>query len=170
MGDQHREFVEFVESASPSLRRTAFMICGDWHRADDVVQDGLYKLYLSWARVSRLDDQFAYARRTVINAAVDHTRRGWRREITTADLTQNASSRDDYATGYAQRDELTAALNRLAPGQRACVVLRYYEDLSIEQTAEILGCTSGMVKSQTFAALRTLRHVINETRQIHLAT
>ena len=69
MADRDREYVEFVEAASASLRRTAFLVCGDWHTADDVVQDALYKLYLSWAKWNRAGNPLAYARRTVVNAA-----------------------------------------------------------------------------------------------------
>jgi RNA polymerase sigma-70 factor (sigma-E family) len=164
--DRDREFVEFVEAASSSLRRTAFLVCGDWHRADDVVQDGLYKLYLSWAKVNRQGNQLAYARRIVVNVAVDGGRRPWRREVPTDDLPPDRVRHDDHTVGYADRDEILTALSRLAPRQRACVVLRYYEDLSIEQTAEILGCSTGTVKSQTARGLETLRHTINEARQI----
>ncbi len=167
MVDRDQEYVEFVAAASASLRRTAFLVCGDWHRADDVVQDALCKLYRSWAKVDRDGNPLAYARRTVVNAALDSGRRPWRREVPTADLpTDRVPSYDDPAAGHADRDEVLTALATLAPRQRACVVLRYYEDLSVEQTAQILGCSEGTVKSQAARGLDTLRTAIDQVRRI----
>ncbi|MDX6280163.1 MAG: hypothetical protein QOH03_1234 [Kribbellaceae bacterium] len=165
MPDRDRDYVEFVEASSTTLRRTAYLVCGDWHRADDVVQDALYKLYLSWAKVDRSGNPLAYARRIVINAALDIGRRPWRREVSTDSPPERARN-DDTADAYAERDEVLSALLELAPRQRACIVLRYYEDLSIEQTAEILDVTQGTVKSQAARGLETLRHTINRTRSV----
>ncbi|GAA0952873.1 SigE family RNA polymerase sigma factor [Kribbella koreensis] len=165
MPDQDRDYVEFVVASSTTLRRTAYLVCGDWHRADDVVQDALYKLYLSWSKVDRGGNPLAYARRIVINAALDIGRRPWRREVST-DSPPEYARNDDTADVYAERDEVLSALLQLAPRQRACIVLRYYEDLSIEQTAEILDCTQGTVKSQAARGLETLRQTINRTRSI----
>jgi|SRR5689334_1529079 len=167
MPDRDQEYVEFVAAVSASLRRTAFLVCGDWHRADDVVQDALCKLYRSWAKVDRGGNPLAYARRTVVNAALDSGRRPWRREVPTADLpADRVSPYADPAVGHADRDEVLTALATLAPRQRACVVLRYYEDLSVEQTAQILGCSTGTVKSQAARGLDTLRTAIDQARRI----
>ncbi|MGW5190941.1 SigE family RNA polymerase sigma factor [Kribbella sp. NPDC004138] len=163
MAERDREFVEFVEGAEAALRRTAFLVSGDRHRADDIVQDALYKLYLAWPKVRRVGNPFAYARRTVVNAAYDGKRRPWRREVTLGDVPDRAGD-DDFAVGYADRDEVLAALRSLGPRQRACVVLRYYEDLSVEQTADILGCSTGTVKSQAARGLETLRRAIDQRR------
>jgi RNA polymerase sigma-70 factor (sigma-E family) len=165
MPERDRDYVEFVEASSRALRRTAYLVCGDWHRADDVVQDALYRLYLSWSKVDRGGNPLAYARRIVINAALDIGRRPWRREVST-DRPPERARNDDTADAYAERDEVLSALLRLAPRQRACIVLRYYEDLSIEQTAEILNCSQGTVKSQAARGLETLRHAINQSRSI----
>ncbi|MEV5962946.1 SigE family RNA polymerase sigma factor [Kribbella sp. NPDC051952] len=164
MTERDRDYVEFVASASGSLRRTAFLVCGDRHRADDIVQDTLYKLYLSWPKIQRVGNPFAYARRMVVNAAHDGHRRPWRREVSTADVPDGVH-RDDFVAGHADRDEVLEALRGLGPRQRACVVLRYYEDLSVEQTAEILGCSEGTVKSQAARGLSTLRQAIDLTRR-----
>jgi RNA polymerase sigma-70 factor (sigma-E family) len=164
MAERDREFVEFVEEAGAALRRTAFLVSGDRHRADDAVQDALYKLYLAWPKVRRADSPFAYARRMVLNAAYDGGRRPWRREVTIADVPDRAEL-DDFAAGHAERDEVLEALRSLGPRQRACVVLRYYEDLSVEQTAEILGCSEGTVKSQASRGLDTLRRAIDQRRK-----
>lgn len=170
--DRDREYTDFVEAAGTGLRRTAYLVCGDWYRADDVVQDALYKLYLSWAKVDRRGNPLAYARRIVVNAAVDSGRRPWRREVPSHELPERVPLNDhaadhaaDHATGHADRDELLGALSRLAPRQRACVVLRYYEDLTVEQTAEVLGCSAGTVKSQVARGLETLRRTIDQARQ-----
>jgi RNA polymerase sigma-70 factor (sigma-E family) len=146
MSERDQAFVEFVETANPSLRRTAYLISGNRHTADDIVQDALYKLYLAWPKMSKVGNPFAYARRMVVNAAYDGGRRPWRREVAKAEVPDVVV--DDFATGHARRDEVLEALRTLAPRQRACVVLRYYEDLSVEETAEILGCAEGTVKSQ----------------------
>ncbi|MDX6265175.1 MAG: hypothetical protein QOH84_6863 [Kribbellaceae bacterium] len=165
MPEWDRDYVEFVEASSRTLRRTAYLVCGDWHRADDVVQDALYKLYLSWTKVDRRGNVLAYARRIVVNAALDIGRRPWRREVPT-DRPPERARTEDAADAYAERDEVLSALLQLAPRQRACIVLRYYEDLSIEQTAEILDCSQGTVKSQAARGLETLRHAINRSRSL----
>jgi DNA-directed RNA polymerase specialized sigma24 family protein len=112
MVDRDREYVEFV-AASGSLRRTAYLVCGDWHRADDVVQDALYNLYRSWAKVDRGGNPLAYARRVVVNAALDSGRRPWRREVPTADLPSDRVVPGDHADEHAERDEVLTK-NRVA--------------------------------------------------------
>ncbi|GAA1681305.1 SigE family RNA polymerase sigma factor [Kribbella sp. NPDC056951] len=159
MSERDQAFVEFVETANPSLRRTAYLISGDRDKADDIVQDALYRLYLHWPKIHRVGNPFAYARRMVVNAAYDGGRRPWRREVTIADVPDRPAS-EDFTAGHARRDEVLDALRTLAPRQRACVVLRYYEDLSVEQTAEVLGCSEGTVKSQASRGLDTLRQAM----------
>src|SRR5438552_2814687 len=82
-GERDAAFVAFVHGAQARLRRVAYLICGDWHRAEDVVQTALIKLYRQWSRVDRDSDPWSYARRTVVNAAIDEQRRPWRRETAT---------------------------------------------------------------------------------------
>jgi len=164
MAERDKAFVEFVEAAIPSLRRTAYLIGGDRHKADDVVQETLYKLYLAWPKVQRAGNPFAYARRMLVNVAYDDGRRPWRREVTIAEVPEYAVKNGDFAAGHADRDEVLEALRALGPRQRACVVLRCYEDLSIEQTAEILGCSEGTVRSQAARGLDTLRKAIDRRR------
>lgn len=162
-------FTEFVRSASAGLHRSAYLVCGDWHRADDAVQEALHKLYLAWPRVDRSRDLHAYARRAAINAALDTRRRLYRRRE------QSWASPPDGATVdssdlHAERDEMLVALAELAPRQRACVVLRFYDALTVEETAEVLGCTAGTVKSQTSRALDHLRAYIATSRAAELRT
>lgn len=164
MAERDKAFVEFVEAATPSLRRTAYLIGGDRHKADDIVQETLYKVYLAWPKVQRAGNPFAYARRMLVNVAYDGGRRPWRREVTIAEVPDYDVHGGDFATGHAERDEVLEALRALGPRQRACIVLRYYEDLSIEQTAEILGCSEGTVRSQASRGLEALRKAIDRRR------
>ena len=165
MTERDRAFVEFVEAAIPSLRRTAYLIGGDWHKAEDVVQETLYKLYLAWPKVQRAGNPFAYVRRMLVNVAYDAGRRPWRREVNSAEVTEYAVH-GDFAAGHADRDEVLEALRALGPRQRACVVLRYYEDLSVEQTAALMGCSAGTVKKLTARALERLRQRIDEDFEV----
>lgn len=164
MSDWETDYIEFVESMGPQLRRAAYLICGDWHRAEDAAQEAFCKLYLAWAKVDRSANPIAYARRIVVNAAMDGRRRSWRREVPTDTMPDRALSAiggiGDPAAHQATRAELEQVLAEVPPRQRACVVLRYYEDLSIDQVAEVLGCSTGTVKSQTARGLVTLRHAL----------
>lgn len=157
-------YTEFVRSSGAALRRSAYLVCGDWNRADDAVQEALYKLYVAWPRVDRSGNPLAYARRTAINAALDGGRRMWNREKVAEELPDRGIP--DSTAGHADRDELLVALAQLPPRQRACVVLRFYDELTIEETAEALGCTAGTVKSQTSRALDNLRDFVVRGREI----
>jgi len=152
------EFSEYVAGRRPQLRRTAYLLCGESHRAEDLVQTTLMKVYVAWPRIRRDGNVDAYARRVMVNAHVDETRRPWRRERVGVDgldvEARTAASPED-------RDLLMAALADLPPRQRAAVVLRHYWGLSVEETATDLGVTAGTVKSQTSHALRRLEQVLS---------
>lgn len=163
MAGRDEAFTEFVRTTGSALRRTAYLVCGDWHRADDAVQDALYKLYLAWPRVQRGGNEHAYARRMVVNAAIDTGRRPWRRERSTTLLPELATP--DPAGAHAERDEVLTALGAVAPRQRACIVLRFYDGLSVEETAAALGCSAGTVKSQTSRGLDNLRQLLTQSEQ-----
>src|SRR3954452_7899382 len=157
------EFSDFVASRRAQLRRTAYLLCGDAHRAEDLVQTVLMKLYVAWPRVRRGDrgvggNVDAYVRRMLVNAHIDETRRAWRREW--ADDTHLDTVESVVPTSTEDRDLLLAALADLAPRQRAAVVLRHYWGLSVEETARDLGCSTGTVKSQTSHALRRLEDAL----------
>lgn len=149
-------FLDFVGARRTQLRATAFLMCGDWHRADDIVQEALIRLYAAWPRVSDSPAIKAYARRTVVNTALNHARRGSRREVPVSEIRELEARPEPVEA----RLDLVAALDRLAPRQRACVVLRYFEDLSVADVAATLGCRQGTVKSQTARALDTLRAIL----------
>lgn len=154
MGDQaEQEFTEFADATWRELRRTAFLLCGDWHRAEDATQDALVKLYAAWHRL-RVDGRRAYAHRTVTTAVLDQGRRPWRRERSLEAVPDVVLVRED---DLGARDLVRRQLEALGPGQRACVVLRFSADLSVAETAVVLGISEGTVKSQTARGLATLR-------------
>lgn len=152
------DFEQYVAARRTSLRRTAYLLCGDWDRAEDVVQDALARLYVHWRRASRAGSVDAYARRTVVNAFLAEGRRPWRRERST-DAVPDRAYADPTATAD-DRDALLQALAQLGPSQRAIVVLRYWDDLSVEETAAMLGTSTGNVKSQAARGLAHLRTVL----------
>jgi RNA polymerase sigma-70 factor (sigma-E family) len=145
------------------LRRTAYLLCGDWHTADDLVSTALVKLLRHWRRVSTMDNIDAYARRTLLRAWLDERRRPWRREQPWAVLPDSAST---PGHDVADRMALLTLLNELPARRRAVLVLRFFCDLSVEETAEALGCTAGTVKSQTARALDTLRARLGPVRSL----
>ena len=152
------DFESYVASRRAHLRRTAYLLCGDWDRAEDIVQDALTRLYVHWRRASRADSVDAYVRRSLVNAYLSEGRRPWRRERPTEFLPETAYA--DPASSTDDRDDLRRALASLGASQRAVVVLRYWDDLSIEQTADALGCSTGNVKSQAARGLARLREVL----------
>jgi RNA polymerase sigma-70 factor (sigma-E family) len=154
------DFASYVAARRQHLRRTAYLLCGDWVRAEDVVQDALTRLYVHWRRAARADDLDAYVRRSLVNAYLAEGRRPWRRERSTDELPVTAYA-DPTATAD-DRDELRRALAGLGASQRAVVVLRYWDDLTVEQTADALGCSTGNVKSQAARGLARLREVLTD--------
>jgi RNA polymerase sigma-70 factor (sigma-E family) len=158
---QDEEFVDFADSALPKLRRTAYLVCGDWHRADDAAQEALMKLYRAWPRVDRREGVMPYARRTLLRVLVDQSRRPWRREVTHAHLPAPAHPGSDACHRVDDQLVLVQALQQVSPRRRACIVLRYFNDLSVGETAQLLGCAEGTVKSQTARGLDELRTALH---------
>ncbi|QLQ10235.1 MAG: SigE family RNA polymerase sigma factor [Nocardioidaceae bacterium] len=154
------DFGAYVAGRRPHLYRSAWLLCGDPHRAEDLVQEALTKLYLAWPRVSRVGNIDAYVRRMLVNGHIDDIRRPWRRERPTAEPLDGAVSPGLGEESDEQPDELWVALRSLPAGQRRVVVLRHYWGLSIEETADDLGVGIGTVKSQTSAALAALRRIL----------
>jgi RNA polymerase sigma-70 factor (sigma-E family) len=154
--DKDAEFSDYMAARQDRLLRTAYLLTGDRHTAEDLVQTALAKLYLSWERVQREESLDGYVRRILVNEHRSLWRRPWkRRETTTADLPEPTSRSAPRSPG---RDEALWALVQTLPrGQRAAVVLRYYEELSEAETAAALGVSVGTVKSQTSRALAALR-------------
>ena len=154
MNTDESGYREFVGTRMDGLRRTAYLLCGDWHMADDLTSTALVKLLRHWRRVSAMEQPDAYLRRMLLRAWLDERRRPWRRERSTPVLPE----RPEQSTGdSADRLAILALLAGLPPRRRAVLVLRYFCDLSVEETAEALGCTTGTVKSQTARGLDALR-------------
>ena len=149
------EFAAFAEACRPALRRTAYLMCGDWERAADITQEAMIRVYVAWPRLEQDHGLRAYARRAVVSVAIEQARKRSSREVPTADLGDRLV--EDAADHVVDRLLLMTALAELPARQRACVVLRYYEDLSVEAVAEALGCRTGTVKSQTARGLEALR-------------
>jgi RNA polymerase sigma-70 factor (sigma-E family) len=155
-------FTQFAVAARPRLRSTAYLLCGDWHLASDHVQEGLIRVYVAWPRLQRNGGEFAYARKAVVSAFLDARRKRSSGELPTeSDVL--VPSGEDVAASVAARQVLMEALARLPQRQRACVVLRYFDDLSVADTAAALECSEGNVKSQTSRALDSLRSMFEGT-------
>lgn len=147
---------EFVAGRMDQLRRTAYVLSGDWHTADDLVSTTLVKLYRHWNRACTMDNPDAYARRILLRAWLDERRRPWRREH----ARQAVPDRPTAERGTDQvvdRMAMLGLLAELSPKRRAVLVLRYFCDLSVDEAAATLNCSPGTVKSQTARALQTLR-------------
>lgn len=157
------EFTEFAHASWASLYRTAYLMLGDAAEAEDLVQTTLAKTYAAWPKVRDVDAAPGYARTVLVNTASSWFRkRSWRNERPTAELPEHAHRARDHGHDPSDRPALMSALADLPPRQRAVVVLRFYEDLSVAQAASALGVTEGTVKSQTSDALARLRTLLGD--------
>jgi RNA polymerase sigma-70 factor (sigma-E family) len=154
--DQQAQMTAFVAGHRTSLFRTAFLLVGDHHEAEELLQETLVRVVAAWSRIERRDAPEVYARRAMVNLATNR----WRRRATVNAYLrreQRPESVQDPAGEVVDRDALWTALSTLPVRMRAVLVLRYFEDQSERQTADILGCSVGTVKSQTSKALSRLR-------------
>ena len=157
------EFTAFMVDAQPALSRTAWLLCGDVHRAEELVQHALVRTYVAWPR-ARDRDPLAYARRVLSNARIDHWRKH-RREHLTEPAELPPGEQPSAARGHAERDAHVRALVQLSPQRRRVVVLRYLLDLPERQVADELGLSLGAVKSAASRGLAHLRQILaDETR------
>ncbi len=156
MSDEPTGFRDYVQARQRALLRTARMLTGSQHQAEDLVQATLERVWPRWERIVRDGDPDPYVRRALVNTYSSWWQRKWRGEQPTSELPENPVPDDEFA-----RADLADALRRVLPTlpkkQRAVLVLRYYDDLSEADTARILGCSVGTVKSQTAKALARLR-------------
>jgi RNA polymerase sigma-70 factor (sigma-E family) len=152
------EFGQFAEVMSPRLRRMAFLLCGDWHTAEDLAQTALAKVFVSWRRIRRQDAVHAYTTRTLVNTYLADKRLKRTGELLTGWLPE----RPVEASAPETRMMLLDALATLPPRARAVVVLRYWADMSVEQVADVLGCSAGNVKGLSARGLGRLRVVLGE--------
>ena len=153
MSGPERDFEEFVAARSTALLRTAYLLTGNHHDAEDLVQVALLKAVPRWSKVREHEP---YVRRILLHESVSRWRRRRWRETSTESLPELAGARVDVDARLALRQ----ALAHLAPRQRAVIVLRYFDDLTEGQTAELLGISVGTVKSQARDALARLRTLV----------
>ncbi|GII80730.1 RNA polymerase sigma24 factor [Sphaerisporangium rufum] len=159
--DRYEGFREFVDARQQALMRSAFLLVGDAHLAEDLLQTVLARVARHWPKLARDGNPEAYARRCLVNESVSWRRRRWHAESPSARPPEPPPPASEERASL-HRIALHRALARLAPRQRAVVVLRFYEDLSIQETAQLLGCSAGTVKSQTSQALARLRETAPE--------
>ena len=156
MKPDEEEFRRFVAARMERLRGVAYLTCGDWQIAEDAVSTCLAKLYVRWGKVNSPD---RYAARMVMRAVIDESRRPWRREWSASDAMPEVAV-PDASEAVTEAMRVRHALRRLPPGQRAVLVLRFYADFSVEETAAALGRRPGTVTSQTVRGLTTLRRLL----------
>jgi RNA polymerase sigma-70 factor (sigma-E family) len=162
------QYVDFVNASQHRLRRTAYLMTGDWQLAADATQEALLRVYVAWPRLERAGGLPTYARRAVVSAVIDQSRRPWRREEP-AEIDLATPDRSRMEDHVSDREMLLAGLRALPPRQRACVVLRYFDQMSVEETADAMRCSPGTVKSQTSRGLDTLRAIFEEHGRIDAA-
>ncbi|MER5638900.1 SigE family RNA polymerase sigma factor [Kitasatospora sp. NPDC002227] len=158
-------FDEFASSRAQRLFQTAYLMCGDYHQAQDLVQTALSRLYPVWGRLTRREDVVsldAYARKVLLNCYISHRRLRRSGEVAVADLPDRPGPGEDR--GAALRITLLDALSRLPPRNRAAVVLRYLEDYSLEEVADAMDTTVSAVKSLSFRSLTALRQILGPER------
>jgi RNA polymerase sigma-70 factor (sigma-E family) len=158
-GRRDIEYSDYVSARLPSLRRLALLLCHDWQRADDLVQAAIIRLYVKWGKASAADNTDAYVRTILVREFLHENRSGWARLVRLGDELPAEQAAAPVVDREAALD-LQAAIAALPPRQRAALVLRFYCDLSVGASAQILGCSQGTVKSQTARALSTLRRLL----------
>ena len=157
--DHDAAYTEYVTAKTPWLRWVAFLLCQDWHRADDLLQTTAAKLYATWPRASRVENLDGYTRKILINTFLAEQRSLWWKRV----LVHGDGETPDAPVAQPDVDaalDLRAALLTLTAKQRTVLVLRYYDDLSVAETADTLRCSTGNVKKQTSVALAALRKAL----------
>jgi RNA polymerase sigma-70 factor (sigma-E family) len=158
--EEEAEFAVYVTARRDRVRRTAYLICGDWHRADDLTQIAFVKLYGAWQGIRNRAALDSFVRSCLVRAAVDESRRPWRRERA-VEVLPEVPDVGDLSGLVADRAVVRQALEEVPPGQRAVLVLRYFEGSSVAEVAQILDCSEGNVKSQTARGLTALKAALN---------
>jgi RNA polymerase sigma-70 factor (sigma-E family) len=155
------EFTEYATARAARLRDTAYLLCGDWHQAQDLTQATLAKVFLAWERIQRRDSVDAYARKVMLRELLTERRRRRASERPVADVPEPAAGpTGTNPDAAALRVTLIEALGRLAPNRRAVIVLRYWDDQSVDAVADIMRITPSAVKSLTVRALQDLRTLL----------
>ncbi|GAA1018044.1 RNA polymerase sigma24 factor [Acrocarpospora pleiomorpha] len=150
------EFTDYVSGKALWLRKVAYLLCGDWHHADDLVQTTITRLYVNWPRVRAAENMDGYVRTVLVNVYLAERRSPWGRWLPLFDGDEESPGADLDSVL-----DLRTALAALPPRQRATLVLRYYCDLTVQETARTLGCSQGNVKSQTARGIDHLRRLLH---------
>ncbi|MEU7901317.1 SigE family RNA polymerase sigma factor [Actinoplanes sp. NPDC049118] len=153
------EYLAYVKGRVAALRRFAYLLCGDGHQADDLVQETFTKLYARWPRISRAENVDAYVHTMIVRSFLDEKRRGWWRVGLFASAPERPASEQ---AGVEERTVVRAALSQVPPRQQAVLVLRFLCDKPVDEVARILGCSAGTVKSQTSHGLNALRRILGD--------
>lgn len=157
------EFSEYFAARRDHVRRTAYLLSGDWYKADDLAQTAFVKLYGAWDRVRDRAAMDAYVRSCLVRSVIDESRRPWRREKVVEIMPENSDDNEsDIASVVADRELFRQALTAVPRGQRTVLVLRYYEGLDVAATAAAMGLSQGTVKSQTARGLAALRLAVEK--------
>ena len=164
MARRDEEFAEFFSARFDTARRIVYAMCGDWSEAEEIAQSAFVRVYARWAKIE-LDTVDAYLRTVLTRGFLDTRRRGRAREQAMAEPPDRIAPAEE---GTEDRVALRAALLAVPPGQRTVLVLRFLADLSVEQVAETLGCTTGTVKSQTARGLVALRAAYERAEEVHV--
>ncbi len=154
--DEPDGFREYVSARQRALLRSAWLLTGDWAAAEDIVQVALMKVWPRWSRIAAAGNPDGYVRRAVVTTFLSARRRRWTGEYATDALPEHVTPGDAYAA-VEHRDQLVRALRQLGRRQRAVLVLRYVEDLTDAQVADLMGCSAATVRSQASRALATIR-------------
>lgn len=155
-----REYLAYVYERGPWLRKVAYLLAQDWDTADDLVQTAITQLYVHWRRIRAADNVDGYTRRVLVNAFLRERRLRWRSRVRLMSEPPELPAAD---VDQAERLMVRAALARVPPRQRAVLVLRFYCDLSVRETADMLRCSTGTVKSQTSHGLAALRRFLTDS-------
>jgi len=157
------EYTAYMTARLPWLQRVAYLLCQDWNRADDLVQTAMTRLYVNWRRARSVENLDGYARTVLVRVFLAEQRTTWwKRVAVVRQMPEPTATSLDHDSNL----DLRAALAALPPRQRAAVILRFYCDLSVEQTADVLNCSTGTVKSQTSRALTGLRRILDPTVEL----
>lgn len=155
--DEESSFADFVDREQPGLLRLAVLLAGDRGHAEDLVQTALLKTYRHWSRISRSGPPSAYVRRVLVTT---HT--SWRRRLSATETVMEVlPDRADSPAAEGPDEDLRAALRELPPRMRAAVVLRFFEDLTEQQTAALMGCSPSTVNTQVTRGLARLRETLS---------
>ncbi|MER7273040.1 SigE family RNA polymerase sigma factor [Dactylosporangium sp. NPDC000244] len=160
--DEQQQFREYFTARHDTVRRTAYVLCGDWHWADDLTQTAFIRLAVGWRKVRDREALDAFVRTCLVRAYLSDAKRVWRHRERTVAEPPDVAGHGNAAERADGRMAFEAALRRLPPRQRAVLLCRYYQDLDVAETAATLGCSQGTVKSQAARGLAKLRELLGD--------